>query len=431
MAYGYTLTFPTVPTLGTPFRLPPPMMGLFRVLPYGIALFLIYRIYQEYLDRQRRDADGSVWLPGAPGWTKTSDCGLKEMGYCVAAFVNQCGMHGNSPPDPMTRYPILSSTTRVNGCFPDPAWPGWKPASTWTRTSGSFTFAPPQKGAITVETPLAGVRDLGKMLPRKREDILRRFFPQLWQPGTTSHVQWGAIPVAMASLLPRVALDGSALRSYAIPQPRRSVRPIALPGVDVEGRKIEYPAWVESMRTVAKPGEKVATAPAPHQLTPPKGKTKERKLRSNNGNIARVIWHAVNNVTEACDFVDALYNALPKITRAQYDKKLAAKGNYSRWVRFQSRKMVDGLNTERGAPLKSTNVYDWTSGFQACIWKARIVYKELDLINMDQAIINLARETLTDVAIGKLMQGTNPISQKLGKGVQLGGWDNPHFNPLG
>lgn len=422
MAYASYLEYPSVPiSFGDPIRLPP-IRPFLKFLPYFGAAYLVYRLYEEYNARSREPAQAVTWKSGTT-WEHRVYCGGQgAVWYTGASWPNNsCGLIDVSHNPPFPPHLFGDDATAVSWFTTEKAGSAsTRRVEGWVRTLGTGRLVP-----LAFEDPI-----LWQYPTENLEEILRRVLPQV-APWASGYPQTRPVPWAWVPRLSSVDGAGVQIRGNVVPRPGVRNRPIALPGINVHGEKIEYPAWVEALRTVAKPGQKVQTQPGKHLEGPPKAKTKERKLRTKSGNVARVIWHAVNSLTEACDLVDALYNALPKITRAQYDKKLAAKGRYQNWRRFQSRKMVDGLNTERGAPMKSNNVYDWTSGTQACIWKARIVYKELDLINMDQAIINIARETLTDVVIGKLMQGTNPISQKLGRGVQLGSWDNPHFNVNG
>lgn len=427
MAYAGSLPFSWAPTFGglTPFRLPPWGAPLLRALPYGLAAYLLYRIWLEYNAKQD---EGVGFIPG--NWEVHENCGGNDvlgyrwnLSYWLQACQDLLPAPNKSTP-PSRTDPSVSSYVEIG---PSKVYPGnYRALRTWRRIAGRPNTSAREYVPPTYFPDLKAIPD-----PKELKTLLDRVLPVVWPqlaPGYTAVPQSRAIPWMAVPALAKVDLAGGVVRGNVIPRRDTSPGIMVLPDRYVDGKKIEYPAWVEAWRTVATPGQKPVSEPVRHELKPPERKTKERKLRTKSGRIASAIWHAVNGVTEACDFVDALYNALPKITRAQYDKKLAAKGNYQNWRRFQSRKMVDGLNTDKQAPMKSNNVYDWTSGFQACMWKARIVYKELDLINMDQAIINIARETLTDFAIGKLMRGTNPVSQQIGRGVQLGGWDNPHFN---
>lgn len=99
--------------------------------------------------------------------------------------------------------------------------------------------------------------------------------------------------------------------------------PLRLP--NLQGSPLVAIPWPEPETQVALqpdtttfiPGEETLRSPGhpEDRVRPPKRRRKEIKVRMQG--IVRGMWHAINFLTETFDFVDVLYEALPKYVREE------------------------------------------------------------------------------------------------------------------
>lgn len=418
MDYVLSPTFPWGPTYGRPslpMRLPPlgPYGRLLRVVPYGILAYLVWEIYREMQDRAETNPINLPLLP--PGWVLHADCnGDLELSTYTAFNPGVCGDGILSKPLPAYNGGAWYSTWKyLSDYTPTTAW--YRKGTCYHRLSGTVPFS---RRAAPVEVP-----SLRASSPSRRlEEALAQLYPQ-FAPKAARYPASGAVPWAWVPALPTVdAYDGVDIRGNAEPR-RRGATAAELVAVKPRPRPSAVPAHV----LVAEPGKALDYMQGLHVLGRPGPRTKERKLKPTSVSVSKLIWDGINHMTEGCDLVKALYDALPYTVRSQYDKKAAAKGRYTNWVRWQK---ADAKRAALpvSAPQKKIGSMDWRSGAQACAWKAAIVAKEADAIDWNKAVKNIAREAFTDIVVANVSKGTQPISKLIGRGVQTGPWDNINFD---
>lgn len=107
--------------------------------------------------------------------------------------------------------------------------------------------------------------------------------------------------------------------------------------------------------------------------------------------------------TEACDFVEALYGALPFKIRKKYERKLARFGSYENWRAYQD-KQADrsAYGVERSNYDKYDQEREWGLG---CDQKAKIAYDNLDEVVFDDFMETLILQQIQDAFIGALSGG--------------------------
>lgn len=182
-----------------------------------------------------------------------------------------------------------------------------------------------------------------------------------------------------------------------------------------------------------------------HRAVPPKRYTKEKK------GPVRYPFKFVNPATEACDVINSVYKALPRKVRDLYghkdadctkyegggrvvsDKTKEARKNKDRKRAAKGRRPVDPAKREaaaqrheaRRAAFRRT-LPNWLKPKDpckpelSCQAKAGIIYRELDRLNPDVALRNLAKDNLVDLAIGVLSKGGIPLNEALGRPVGVG-----------
>jgi len=164
------------------------------------------------------------------------------------------------------------------------------------------------------------------------------------------------------------------------PQPRPERSPESAPRPSsIPGPRVEY-----------RPGSPPTLAPrADHRPKPPKGKERKAKLNA----AGRAIWRLASVTGEACDSIGAFYDAIPYETRRLHERKLARKGSYRNWQRYQATREAGGSylrERERGL---------------GCDQKAALVYENWDDVDLNLAFKNLWDNYLSDRSIGRLSKG--------------------------
>lgn len=182
-------------------------------------------------------------------------------------------------------------------------------------------------------------------------------------------------------------------------QPRRGPSPRPRPRNPLDRDPLAPPV-------AGQPGPRVELWPTPREgmpapgarPRPPRKRERERKVRSN---IPIVLRRVVNSATEACDAVEAVYDAL-MTTDGNFDKK-----KYSRLLRY---------NKGKKNP--------------ACQDKARAIYDLFDQLDSAEAVRNLIANQIEDAFYGGIGQASkkgrnraHPFSPNTGRGYQSGPWD--------
>lgn len=152
-------------------------------------------------------------------------------------------------------------------------------------------------------------------------------------------------------------------------------------------------------------GAKVATLPFGR---PPPRRTKEKKFRANS--LAHVILRrafgpAMNAVTESCDAIEAIYNALPKDKQKPVVMKRTA----------------DGKVVRPGQPGFQSKSSKWIT--PGCREQAKIIWRESDHIDWTKALANMASNDAQDKVIGKTNQDAQQSLNQSGWSREPGiGW---------
>lgn len=122
-------------------------------------------------------------------------------------------------------------------------------------------------------------------------------------------------------------------------------------------------------------------------------KTKrERKVRLNQA--GKVVWRVASVTGEACDSIDAFYEAIPFNIRKQYQRKLARYGNYTNWLAY--------LKNQQDPNRRYYKEREWGLG---CDQRAALVYKHFKRVDLEKAFKNLWNNYLQDRLLGKLSKG--------------------------
>lgn len=171
--------------------------------------------------------------------------------------------------------------------------------------------------------------------------------------------------------------------------PRRKLRERALVG--------------RAVVTAPGTGAGVGTVPPNHTDSPPKARTRERKVRANK-QFVRVIWWAANFVTESADMIGAIWDALPDYAKTG--------------MKQVHRRKVNGGGTvwvKKYHPTPQEMMQDlWDH------WRA---------VDINEMMWNIVRNQLTDAAIGKVASKINQNAQwyydltKRPTGFLSGPWD--------
>jgi len=170
---------------------------------------------------------------------------------------------------------------------------------------------------------------------------------------------------------------------------------------------------VPALRLTAQPGLKPnASRKASHKLRPKGRKEKESKAYISS-KFRRAVWWAANIVTEACDVVDAFYDAIPFKERQKYEKSLARFGSWRNWERYEY--------TQRNLPnwAKEENQL-FGKGAGACRMKAYAVWEDWEKVDLGQAMKNVIYQQMQDTIIGSTSKYANKGYLQNARGRPLG-----------
>lgn len=151
-------------------------------------------------------------------------------------------------------------------------------------------------------------------------------------------------------------------------------------------------------RVISVPGPRVEFEPQSSPKLDPKGETrikrprgKERKTELTE--LGKTVWRLASVTGEACDSIDAFYQALPWDVRRLHERKLARKGHWFNWVNYLNHQYYsDPYFRERERGL-------------GCDQKAALVYNNWNEVDLDAAFKNLWDNYLSDRTLGRLSKG--------------------------
>lgn len=163
------------------------------------------------------------------------------------------------------------------------------------------------------------------------------------------------------------------------------------------------------------PGKPPTRIGLKHKLRKPKKGDKERKfLLTGKGGIIK--W-AINAVTESGDFIDALYDALPKELTRQHKRDIRMRDygdnqNSFEYVNGRKIKTAGVLpRTVVGIGIRNQPAGEVRRGPSP--WdKAKFVYQNLDKVDVPKAFGNLVQNEVEDRAIGKASKARQKASRK-------------------
>lgn len=133
-------------------------------------------------------------------------------------------------------------------------------------------------------------------------------------------------------------------------------------------------SWLPSPRPTPRPQVR------PQRPQPPRKNEKEKKARM--GAVAGAIWAAFGPITETVDFVDVLYEALPRNIKRDAYNKLGRQPN----------------------PIE----------------RAELIYRNINQMDVGKALTGWAQNEIEDFIIGKFGKGVGKASQKDGRPIGYG-----------
>lgn len=119
----------------------------------------------------------------------------------------------------------------------------------------------------------------------------------------------------------------------------------------------------------------------PHVARPPRPGTAERKVRVDR--LTMWLLHRAHDISEGLDFLDALYDALPREYRTSFSGRTRNNARI-------------GANRPYATPLD----------------KARDLYRNWDKVDLPLAVKNIAYNALEDAVLGRLNAGSDRFSNR-------------------
>lgn len=166
------------------------------------------------------------------------------------------------------------------------------------------------------------------------------------------------------------------------PSPETTPEPIPAPS----------PELVPSSNVEFLPGRKPRVRRGFHRLRRPGKRTREKKIFFGTSREYFVV-RGINSATEYCDFVDALYDALPQEIR---DRVEADRGKLPEWFHRSP-----GMNVP-------------------CHVKAQAVWENLNALDGHKALTNLALNQVIDFVFGRAGKAAGEVGRAIGAPVGLG-----------
>ena len=221
-----------------------------------------------------------------------------------------------------------------------------------------------------------------------------------WVPLADPMAEPEALPdplsVPQVPLQPGIAEPSKAPSTAPMPNPDWPV-PVATPGTGMNG--VNGPTTIVAVR----PGSNgVDTDGSSWVLTPtktptrPNRKTKEIKVRMMIA--GRWVWVKLNSATEALDFIDSMFGALPKKTQFKAFYKVPVKGTVIDYRPIKNYKgMVTGWE-EYKRPAKPGETRWTTDPYH----KAKAVYDNWEEVNVEVALENFVNNAIEDFMFGNV-----------------------------
>lgn len=402
------------------------LAGAVPILGYAFTAYELWRLFSDF---------ENVPLPS--GWELWKPiCGGPQH-FWAAYNLQTCGRYAIQPlwhgGAPIPVYIAGWGSGYVIETFKDEGMQG--PQARWARPSDLYRSRLSKIDTYQRVDPAPYAPQIWDLMPQ--------LAPQFYPPPNTPLPPPLPVPWIVAPYLPdfdpwtfepvRGNRPGVRRRPDPAPTERPGAEPAPEPEPLPEGMPLAPPVPAPSplpwSPPYARPAQRVTLSPyaepeynprARHTLRPPTttrdgGREQERKLRPTSRAAGNLLWWSINQVTEACDLVGALYKALPAEVRRPYERKASARGKYSNWLRYQ----------QNGSWMRQRE-----NAVLGCHQQAAIVVKHFKDLPIDQAMYNVMWEQLTDFVYGTLSQGTNPISRRVGRGIELGGWDSPTPSPF-
>ena len=195
-----------------------------------------------------------------------------------------------------------------------------------------------------------------------------------WRPQETPYSDdWGPAPsppVVNPSVRPGVRPRNNPVSNPTRPRPRGRPRPATSPGV----RPMPTPLTNSNPTLVLTPGSQPLPTPEPHLREPPGSNTRERKV-VDGGQALRNLRKVFHSMTEACDAIQAVYEALPENVR-KAEKK--------------------------------------SKRYSKCSHQANVLYRHWDEVDINQAIENLIKNHIEDKIIGTMNRGAGQVAPRGG-----------------
>lgn len=282
-----------------------------------------------------------------------------------------------------------------------PLWPWPSPQAAFVLDDPHFT----NNGSCSVNPPLSGQAVTSADRAHWRLQYARQYWLQRYRQngtglercvilGTAERIATGPVRHAQQPIwqvAPDLAID---------PNFQRWLPGFAEPLPDVhpdEGTDL-VPQMETRLGTRNAPVIAPEPAPMPRQRQHYRGVTdsavRERKALSRSAKLGILLAKWVDNASEAAEVVDAVYEALPDDVRKAWEKKQGA-----HWVRDKKTGKWKWYVPSR--PGDQYGQY----GVDGADWKLRAIWYNYDKIDVEAALINIAKNHLSDSVIGRIKRG--------------------------
>lgn len=332
------------------------------MLPYGTALLALAVGQLLRLGKEQVDVP--------PGWAVTADCGRPRDGF-YAGLVgcgSIAGINHASPGFP-SGFPVAGpfQTANIWQDTEEPI-PG-QPNGTYGFLSMRLQWV---SGTDVPKFKQAGPGPFDQKPPKE----------QFW-PSAFPMSQPIRAPAPQPRPLPWISVPIVRIDPDLIEQTDRGNDPPGTPKPRPEPDR-DFEVWPE-----VRPQPPIPPGPPVWPTRPPPG-DKEVKLRSR---LLGITWKIVNPITEAVDFVDALYDALP-------DKWILVNGKWR--INPEWRGMTDNKSKYLNARQR-----------------AELVWDNFDYIDWDQAMKNILYNEIQDRIIGAASRPVADLSREMGRPLGL------------
>lgn len=339
-----------------------------RFLPYLGAAFTAYEFYRMYAGGQPH------W--DTTGYNVVNDChrsggsiAFAELQYydCAASFLSTGQEEG-----------VLHGTIKYGfGIFrlKAPEFNKWEKVIGYEKPSNKPLPPPPE------------------YVPGKAPQWVA---PPPPAPGFYPAADPDAIPIGKPAPAPRPIPHDAIPHRAPSGFPQGSVWGNSVPGTNLPNPG-SAPTTTVEVGSGAEPGSVTQSRPG-HEYRPPRAREKERKFAATVTNVlGPTVERIISGVTEAADFVDALYDALPQADKVHFWYKKPG------WK--QSHYVVKNSLTPQ---QKAAQLYK-VIGKQSGQW-------------FSDALQNLVMNEIEDRVIGRISRGASGLNREVGRdiGIQVG-----------